>query len=142
MKFKNYSYYIYFKSRIKQKIQWLKLASKLTWQRICFGIAFSASFGKIIIPSPIEQLDITNSSAVLNKKSRIFRSALKNWTLAEKYRSRGFWHKGIAIQNEILHELYAHQEIFDSSYFPPILGTTWSSNFGHIGQLGIHSLDN
>lgn len=140
MKFKNFSYYIYFKSRTKQKIQWLKLASNLTWQRICFGIAFSASSGKIIIPSPIEQLDITNSSVVLNKKSRIFRSASRNWTLAEKYRSRGFWHKGIAIQNEILHELYAFQEIFDSSYFPPILGTTWSSNFGHIGQLGIHSL--
>lgn len=118
----------------------LKFSIKQRWQRFFFGIAFSASSGKIIIPSAIEQLDITNSSTVLNKKSKIFRTALKNWTIAEKYRFNGLWHRGVALQNEILNEIYGYQEISENNYFPPILGTTWSSNFGHIGQLGIHSL--
>ena len=125
---------------VKKTIWRLKFSIKQRWQRFFFGIAFSASSGRIIIPSAIEQLDITNSSTVLNNKSKIFRNALKNWTIAENYRFNGLWHKGIALQNEILNELYTHQEIFESNYFPPILGTTWTSNFGHIGQLGIHSL--
>jgi putative glycosyltransferase (TIGR04372 family) len=140
MKFRNYSYDIYFKPAFKTTIQRLKFSIKLRWQRFFFGIAFTAISGKVIIPNAIEQLDITNSSTVLNKKSVIFRSALKNWTIAEKYRAQGFWHQGVAIQNEILNELYKYQEISDSNYYPPILGTTWSSNFGHIGQVGIHSL--
>jgi putative glycosyltransferase (TIGR04372 family) len=125
---------------VKKTTLRLKLSIKQRWQRFFFGIAFSASSGKIIIPSAIEQLDITNSSTVLNKKSKIFRTALKNWTIAENYRFNGLWHEGVALQNEILNELYAHQEISESNYFPPILGTTWSSNFGHIGSIGIHSL--
>ena len=135
----------YYKNRlllpiVKKTIWKLKFSIKQKWQRFFFAIAFSASSGKIIIPSAIEQLDITNSSTVLNKKSKIFRTALKNWTIAENYRFNGLWHEGVALQNEILNELYTYQEISDCNYFPPILGTTWTSNFGHIGQLGIHSL--
>ena len=90
---------------VKKTTLRLKLSIKQRWQRFFFGIAFSASSGKIIIPSAIEQLDITNSSTVLNKKSKIFRTALKNCTIAEKYRFNGLWHEGVALQNEILNEL-------------------------------------
>ena len=56
---------------VKKTTLRLKLSIKQRWQRFFFGIAFSAASGKIIIPSAIEQLDITNSSTVLNKKSKI-----------------------------------------------------------------------
>lgn len=140
MKFKARSATVYLTTTIKRTIQRLKLSINLRWQRICYSVAFSASSGTLIVPSAIEQLDISNSSAVLNKKSSVFRSALKYWTIAEKYRAKGLWHQGVSLQSEILSELYDYQEISDVNYFPPILGTTWSSNFGHIGQIGIHSL--
>jgi putative glycosyltransferase (TIGR04372 family) len=110
------------------------------WQRLWIGIYWSMTTGKFLIPTAIEQWNISSSSFVPNKDFKILRTSQNRWEEAEELERRGFWHKAVNIREEVLTDLYDYQGIIDKTYFPPLLGTTWSSNFGHISLIGHHKL--
>jgi putative glycosyltransferase (TIGR04372 family) len=110
------------------------------WQRLWIGIFWSMTTGRVIVPTAIEQLFISGSSLVPNKDFRVIRVYQDRWEEAERLERQGFWHRAVKIREEILVDLYNYQGITDINYFPPILGTTWTTNFGHLALIGYHKL--
>lgn len=110
------------------------------WQRLWLGISWSMITGRILIPTAIEQWNISGSSLTPDKDFRIMRASQNRWEEAEQLQRHGRYNHAVKIREEILTELYEYQGISDQEYFPPLLGTTWSSNFGHLSAIGHHRL--
>lgn len=93
-----------------------------------------------MLPSPVEGLNFVSSGLFPNKYFDYFRSHERNWFEAEKISRTGNYHDAVRIRHEILEELYEFSEVSLPGYFPPVLGTQWTSNFGHLACLGHHLL--
>lgn len=125
---------------LKRFVLRIRLTIKSRWQRFWIGIYWSMTTGRLIMPTAIEQFHISSSSLAPNKDFRIMRIYQDRWENAENLERNGHWHRAVSIREEVMTELYAYQGIVDDKYFPPILGTTWSSNFGHLSLIGHHNL--
>jgi putative glycosyltransferase (TIGR04372 family) len=110
------------------------------WQRLWLGISWSMINGRILIPTAVEQWNISGSSFLPDRDFRKMRSFLDRWYESERLQRLGHYHRAVQARKEILTELYDYQGITDPHYFPPILGSTWSSNFGHLSSIGHHKL--
>jgi putative glycosyltransferase (TIGR04372 family) len=110
------------------------------WQRLWIGISWTMIRGRILIPTAVEQWNISGSSFLPDGDFRKMRSFLDRWYESERIQRQGQYHRAVKIREEILIELYDYQGITNSDYFPPMLGSTWSSNFGHLSIVGHHKL--
>lgn len=110
------------------------------WQRIWLGVSWSMIGGRFRIPTAIEQWNISGSSFLPDKNFRLMRASQDRWEEAERTQRLGNYHQAVKIREEILSELYDYQGVTSKTYFPPLLGTTWSSNFGHLSAIGHHKL--
>jgi putative glycosyltransferase (TIGR04372 family) len=125
---------------LKRLIIRIRMTVISRWQRFWIGICWSMTTGRMIVPTAIEQWNISGSSTVPTKEFDLMRVAQNRWEEAERLQRYGKYHRAVKIREEILSELYDFQGISNSDYFPPILGTTWSSNFGHLSLIGHHKL--
>lgn len=110
------------------------------WQRMWLGISWTMIGGRFLIPTAIEQWNISGSSLLPEKDFRLMRASQDRWEEAESMQRLGKYHQAVKIREEILTELYDYQGVASKEYFPPLLGTTWSLNFGHISAIGHHRL--
>ena len=110
------------------------------WQRMWLGISWTMIGGRFLIPTAIEQWNISGSSLLPDKDFRLMRASQNGWEEAESMHRIGRYHQAVKIREEILTELYDYQGVTSKEYFPPLLGTTWSSNFGHLSAIGHHRL--
>jgi putative glycosyltransferase (TIGR04372 family) len=104
------------------------------------GISWTMIGGRFLIPSAIEQWNISGSSLLPEKDFRLMRASQDRWEEAESMQRLGKYHQAVKVREEILTELYDYQGVASKEYFPPLLGTTWSSNFGHLSAIGHHRL--
>ena len=68
------------------------------------------------------------------------RASKDRWEEAERTQRLGNYHQAVKSREEIPGELYDYQGVTSKEYIPPLLGTTWSSNFGHLSAIGHHKL--
>jgi putative glycosyltransferase (TIGR04372 family) len=104
------------------------------------GISWTMIGGRFLIPTAIEQWNISGSSLLPDKDFRLMRASQERWEEAESMQRLGKYHQAVKVREEILTELYDYQGVASKEYFPPLLGTTWSSNFGHLSAIGHHRL--
>lgn len=128
------------KKFIERFISRIRLSINSHWQRIWIGIYWSMTTGRVVVPSAIEQLNFSSSGLIPNKDFKILRAHQHRWESADNLESEGHWHQAMRIREEVMMELYAYQGIMDDKYFPPILASNWSSNFGHLALIGHHRL--
>ena len=128
------------KKFIERFIFRIRLSISSRWQRIWIGIYWSMTTGRVVVPSAIEQFNVSGSGLVPNKDFRIMRAYQNRWENADNLENEGHWHQAMRIRVEVMTELYAYQGMVDDKYFPPVLGANWSSNFGHLSLIGHHRL--
>jgi len=104
------------------------------------GISWTMIGGRFLFPTAVEQWNISGSSLLPEKDFRLMRASQDGWEEAESMQRLGRYHQAVKIREEILTELYDYQGVTSKEYFPPLLGTTWSSNFGHLSAIGHHRL--
>ena len=125
---------------LKRMILLIRMTMISRWQRIWLGVSWSMIGGRFRIPTAIEQWNISGSSFLPDKNFRLMRASQDRWEDAECIQRLGNYHQAVKIREEILLELYDYQGVTSKEYFPPVLGTTWSSNFGHLSAIGHHKL--
>jgi len=126
--------------RINHLLRRLKLSAISRWNRVWLTLSWSLIRGKLVIPSSVEELNFVSSGLFPSKYFDFYRVHEIHWLEAEEISRAGKYHAAVRIRHEILEELYAFSEVTTPGYFPPVLGTQWTSNFGHLACLGHHSL--
>lgn len=104
------------------------------------AVSWSMIGGRLLVPTAIEQWNISGSGFLPSKNFRLMRVSQDRWEEAERLQRVGKYHQAVKIREEILTEVYEYQGVTSKDYFPPLLGTTWSSNFGHLSAIGQHRL--
>jgi len=122
--------------RLRQPARQIELSVKSRWGRLWLTIASSATSGRLIKVDAIEELNLRESGVMPNRRNRALIGFRKKWYIAEGLQRVGRYHQAVSIREEILTELYHYQGIKDPSYYPPFLGSAWSSNFGHLTAIG------
>lgn len=92
------------------------------------------------MPSAIDELNIRLSGIGINSIRNNQQDYTKMWHLADVEQVKGEYHSAVTRRIEIMESLYSKCGYLNDEYFPPILGTSWVSNFGHLGVLGTHVL--
>lgn len=114
----------------------LAMSTKSHWGRFWIGLAATVTTGRIIKVDAIEELNLRESGVFPNQRNRKLIGLRKHWYFSEEIQRVGKYHEAVAIREEILKEIYDYQGICDTDYYPPFLGTSWSSNFGHLTAIG------
>ena len=122
--------------RLRHLSRQIELSVKSRWGRLWLTIASSATSGRLIKVDAIEELNLRESGFIPNRRNRALIGLRKKWYIAEGLQRVGRYHEAVNIREEILTDLYHYQGIKDQSYYPPFLGTAWSSNFGHLTAIG------
>jgi putative glycosyltransferase (TIGR04372 family) len=112
------------------------LAVKSRWGRLWLTTASSAMSGWLIKVDAIEELNVRESGVFPNRRNRRLIGLRKRWYFAEQIQRVGSYHEAVGIREEILSEIYEYHGIENTNYYPPFLGTSWSSNFGHLSAIG------
>jgi putative glycosyltransferase (TIGR04372 family) len=92
------------------------------------------------MPSAIDELNIRLSGLRLSSKIINYNDYIKLWNMTHVEQRNGNYHTAVNRRIEIMESLYSNCDYINENYFPPILGASWVSNFGHLGVLGIHGL--
>jgi putative glycosyltransferase (TIGR04372 family) len=92
------------------------------------------------MPSAIDELNIRLSGIGINSIRNNQQDYTKMWHLTDVEQVKGEYHSAVTRRIEIMESLYSKCGYLNDEYFPPILGTSWVSNFGHLGVLGTHVL--
>lgn len=92
------------------------------------------------MPSAIDELNIRLSGIGINSIRNNQQDYTKMWHLTDVEQVKGEYHSAVTRRIEIMESLYSKSGYLNDVYFPPILGTSWVSNFGHLGVLGTHVL--
>jgi len=116
----------------------ISLASRT--RRFIFFIVGVLIYGEFRMPSPIDELNIRLSGLNLRPINKDNLDYNKMWNQTHMEQRKGNYHTAVARRIEILESLYSNFDYIDEDYFPAILGTSWVSNFGHLGVLGHHVL--
>jgi putative glycosyltransferase (TIGR04372 family) len=122
--------------RIRQFRRRLESSAKSRWGRFWLSVAVSATSGKLIQIDAIEELNLRESGVIPNQNNRKLVELRKRWHEAEALQRAGKYHQAVDIREEILAEIYDYQGVNANSYYPPFIGTAWSSNFGHLTAIG------
>ena len=122
--------------RIRHLAKRIELSAKSRWGRFWLSIAATATTGRVIKIDAIEELNLRESGVLPSRRNRALVGLRKNWYLAERLQRLGKYHEAVRIREEILSQLYDYQGIKSQNYYPPFLGTQWSSNFGHLTAIG------
>jgi hypothetical protein len=67
------------KKFIERFIFRIRLSISSRWQRIWIGIYWSMTTGRVVVPSAIEQFNVSGSGLVPNKDFRIMRAYQNRW---------------------------------------------------------------
>ena len=92
------------------------------------------------MPSATDELNIRLSGLHINSIRNSQLDYTKMWHLTDLEQVKGEYHSAVTQRIEIMESLYSKFGYLNDEYFPPILGTSWVSNFGHLGVLGTHVL--
>ena len=114
----------------------IQLSTKSRWGRFWLTLASSATSGRLIKVDAIEELNVRESGVFPNRGNRKLVGLRKRWYFAEEIQRVGSYHQAAEIRAEILSEIYEYQGLENANYYPPFLGTSWSSNFGHLSAIG------
>lgn len=121
---------------IRQFRRRFESSAKSRWGRFWLSLAASATSGKLIKIDAIEEVNLRESGVIPNRSNRKLVRLRKRWYEAEVLQRTGKYHLAVDIREEILTEIYDYQGVNAKSYYPPFLGTAWSSNFGHLTAIG------
>lgn len=90
------------------------------------------------VPYTNQQVYDFANTGVFNTNSRInYGLIYHQWEEADNYWRIGEYQKSVSLREMCLSDLYNSQDISEDDYFPPILSTSWTSAFGHVGSLGV-----
>ena len=109
-------------------------------RRCVFFIVGILIYGEYRMPSAIDELNIRLSGLILSPKNKDNLDYNKMWDMTYVEQRKGNYHTAVARRIEIMESLYSNCDYIDEDYFPALLGTSWVSNFGHLGVLGHHVL--
>jgi len=112
------------------------LSTKSHWGRFWMSFAATVTTGWVIRVDAIEELNLRESGVLPNRRNRKLIGLRRKWYNAEELQRAGKYHESVLIRENILNEIYNYQGVDNSDYYPPLLGTSWSSNFGHLTAIG------
>jgi putative glycosyltransferase (TIGR04372 family) len=98
------------------------------------------AYGVWWMPSATDELNIRLSGIRFTSMTNDHHDYIKLWNMTDIEQRKGNYQTAVNRRIEIMESLYSDCDYINENYFPPILGTSWVSNFGHLGVLGHHVL--
>jgi hypothetical protein len=98
------------------------------------------AYGVWWMPSATDELNIRLSGILFTSMTNDHHDYIKLWNMTDIEQRKGNYQTAVNRRIEIMESLYSDCDYINENYFPPILGTSWVSNFGHLGVLGHHVL--